>query len=137
MPAMPIPDVTDLRALPVGRCEDGVAVHDPAARNPPADRGRDRRGQGIVSVGPGPGACCPRWPPGWSASGRAIPKLMELAFGRALFDTYGRYAADPAEIADLLEEAVAEMQARAARFAGQAARPHPDRRVPVRGGPGR
>jgi S-DNA-T family DNA segregation ATPase FtsK/SpoIIIE len=47
------------------------------------------------------------------------PKLMELAFGRALFDTYGRYAADPAEIADLLEQAVAEMQQRAARFAGR------------------
>jgi S-DNA-T family DNA segregation ATPase FtsK/SpoIIIE len=47
------------------------------------------------------------------------PKLMELAFGRALFDRYGRYAADPADIAALLEEAVADMQARAARFAGK------------------
>ena len=47
------------------------------------------------------------------------PKLMELAFGRALFDAYGRYAADPADIADLLEDAVAGMQARAARFAGR------------------
>jgi DNA segregation ATPase FtsK/SpoIIIE, S-DNA-T family len=47
------------------------------------------------------------------------PKLMELAFGRALFDTYGRYAADPADIADLLEQAVTGMQARARRFAGQ------------------
>ncbi len=47
------------------------------------------------------------------------PKLMELAFGRALFDRYGRYAADPADIADLLEAAVADMQARAARFAGK------------------
>src|SRR5262249_35077104 len=47
------------------------------------------------------------------------PKLMELAFGRALFDRYGRYAADPAHIADLLEAAVSEMQARAARFAGR------------------
>ena len=35
------------------------------------------------------------------------PKLMELAFGRALFDAFGRYAADPADIADLLEAAVA------------------------------
>src|SRR5712691_1089986 len=47
------------------------------------------------------------------------PKLMELAFGRALFDRYGRYAADPADIAILLEDAVADMQARAARFAGK------------------
>src|SRR6266540_6937795 len=44
---------------------------------------------------------------------------MELAFGRSLFDRYGRYAADPADIAALLEEAVADMQARAARFAGR------------------
>ncbi len=47
------------------------------------------------------------------------PKLMELAFGRALFDRYGRYAADPADIADLLEAAVNDMQARARRFAGK------------------
>src|SRR6266498_1944799 len=47
------------------------------------------------------------------------PKLMELAFGRALFDRHGRYAADPADIAALLEDAVADMQARAARFAGK------------------
>jgi DNA segregation ATPase FtsK/SpoIIIE, S-DNA-T family len=47
------------------------------------------------------------------------PKLMELAFGRALFERYGRYAADPADIADLLEAAVSEMQARAALFAGK------------------
>jgi DNA segregation ATPase FtsK/SpoIIIE, S-DNA-T family len=47
------------------------------------------------------------------------PKLMELAFGRALFDRYGRYAADPADIAGLLEDAVTGMQARALRFAGK------------------
>jgi DNA segregation ATPase FtsK/SpoIIIE, S-DNA-T family len=47
------------------------------------------------------------------------PKLMELAFGRALFDWHGRYAANPADIADLLDAAVADMQARAARFAGK------------------
>ena len=48
----------------------------------------------------------------------ADPKLMELAFGRIIFDTHGDYAADPAAIADMLERAVADMQARAARFAG-------------------
>ena len=62
------------------------------------------------------------------------PKLMELAFGRDLFDRYGRYAADPADIAALLEDAVADMQDRAARFAGKPARPHPDARAPVHGG---
>ena len=47
------------------------------------------------------------------------PKLMELAFGRAMFETFGRYAADPADIADLLEADVKDMQDRAARFAGR------------------
>ena len=65
------------------------------------------------------------------------PKLMELAFGRGLFDRYGRYAADPADIADLLEAAVADMQERAARFAGKQRDHAPTPRVPVRGGPGR
>ena len=43
---------------------------------------------------------------------------MELAYGRAIFDTYGTYAAHPADIADMLDQAVADMQARAAAFAG-------------------
>ncbi len=48
----------------------------------------------------------------------ADPKLMELAFGRVIFDTHGKYAAEPAAIADMLDDAVADMQARAARNAG-------------------
>jgi hypothetical protein len=48
----------------------------------------------------------------------ADPKLMELAYGRIIFDTHGRYAADPESIVVMLEQAVADMQARAARFAG-------------------
>ena len=44
----------------------------------------------------------------------ADPKLMELAYGRVIFDTYGQYAADPVAIADMLDQAVADMQARAA-----------------------
>ncbi len=46
------------------------------------------------------------------------PKLMELAFGKPLFEAFGSYAADPADIAALLEADVADMQTRAARFAG-------------------
>jgi DNA segregation ATPase FtsK/SpoIIIE, S-DNA-T family len=48
----------------------------------------------------------------------ADPKLMELAYGRIIFDTHGQYAADPASVAAMLDQAVADMQARAARFAG-------------------
>jgi S-DNA-T family DNA segregation ATPase FtsK/SpoIIIE len=44
------------------------------------------------------------------------PKLMELSYGRALFGL--RYAATPADCAELLERAVQIMQQRAARFAG-------------------
>ena len=42
---------------------------------------------------------------------------MELV-GRIIFDTHGDYAADQAAIADMLDRAVADMQHRAARFAG-------------------
>jgi DNA segregation ATPase FtsK/SpoIIIE, S-DNA-T family len=49
----------------------------------------------------------------------ADPKLMELAYGRVIFETYGTYAADPAAIAAMLDQAVADMQDRAARFAGR------------------
>ena len=44
----------------------------------------------------------------------ADPKLMELAYGRIIFDTYGAYAADPDAIVAMLEAAVADMQVRAA-----------------------
>jgi S-DNA-T family DNA segregation ATPase FtsK/SpoIIIE len=49
----------------------------------------------------------------------ADPKLMELAYGRVIFEAYGVYAADPGAIAALLDQAVADMRARAARFAGR------------------
>jgi hypothetical protein len=35
---------------------------------------------------------------------------MELAYGRAVFDRYGRYAADPAAIVVMLEDAVTDMR---------------------------
>jgi S-DNA-T family DNA segregation ATPase FtsK/SpoIIIE len=47
------------------------------------------------------------------------PKLMELAFGRALFERYGAYACDPLAITVMLEQAVRDMQARAAKLAGK------------------
>jgi S-DNA-T family DNA segregation ATPase FtsK/SpoIIIE len=43
---------------------------------------------------------------------------MELAFGRAIFDRYGAYAASPAAVVLMLEQAVTDMQARAVAFAG-------------------
>jgi hypothetical protein len=45
--------------------------------------------------------------------------LMELAYGRASFERYGRYAATPEAIVAMLEDAVAQMQACATIFAGR------------------
>ena len=56
----------------------------------------------------------------------ADPKLMELAYGRAIFDRYGRYAATPEAIAPCSRSAVAAMQRPGAQLRGQAARAHPD-----------
>ena len=55
---------------------------------------------------------------------------MELAYGRAIFDRYGRYAADPDAIAAMLEDAVADMQDRAAQLAGSSATTRPPLSIP-------
>ena len=67
----------------------------------------------------------------------ADPKVMELAYGRAIFDTCGQYAADPAAIVAMLESAVTDMQARAAQLAGKQRDHTPTVEYPVRGGAGR
>jgi hypothetical protein len=36
----------------------------------------------------------------------ADPKLMELAYGRVIFESYGAYAASPAAIAAMLDQAL-------------------------------
>jgi DNA segregation ATPase FtsK/SpoIIIE, S-DNA-T family len=117
IPAFPVPGRVDLRALPVGRHEDGSlftirlhGTHLLIAGSTGAGKGSylwdlvramlSAMAAGLVQVH----AC--------------DPKLMELAFGRQLFERYGAYAADPAGIAALLEADVADMQDRAARFAG-------------------
>jgi S-DNA-T family DNA segregation ATPase FtsK/SpoIIIE len=118
IPALPIPAAVDLRALPVGRREDGqpwtVQVHGTHV---------------LIAGSTGAGkasllwsivrAMLPAMRAGLVRVWAADPKLMELAYGRVLFDTYGRYATSPAAILAMLEDAVAEMQARAAAFAGR------------------
>ena len=66
----------------------------------------------------------------------ADPKLMELAYGRVIFESYGSYAADPAAIAAMLDTAVADMQDRAGPVCRSAARAHPNCRGPVHGSAG-
>jgi S-DNA-T family DNA segregation ATPase FtsK/SpoIIIE len=120
IPALPVPDLAgvDLRALPVGYREDGqlftIRLH-----------GTHLLLAGATGAGKGSylwgliRAMLPAMAAGLVRVLACDPKLMELAFGRALFEAFGAYAADPARIADLLEAAVADMQDRAARFAGR------------------
>jgi DNA segregation ATPase FtsK/SpoIIIE, S-DNA-T family len=118
IPALPIPPVPDLRALPVGRCEDGAlftirlhGTHLLIAGSTGAGKGSYL--WGLVR------ALLPAMAAGVVRVHACDPKLMELAFGRVLFEKFGKYAADPADIAELLEADVADMQDRAARFAGR------------------
>jgi DNA segregation ATPase FtsK/SpoIIIE, S-DNA-T family len=118
IPALPISPEANLRALPVGRCEDGslftLRLHGTHLLIAGATgAGKGSYLWGLVR------ALLPAMAAGLVRVHAADPKLMELAFGRALFDRYGRYAADPADIAALLEADVADMQDRAARFAGK------------------
>ena len=136
IPALPIPATPDLKALPVGRREDGlpwlVRLHGTHVLIAGATgAGKASLLWGLVR------AMLPLMRDGLVRVLAADPKLMELAYGRVIFDTYGDYAADPAAIADMLDQAVADMQARAAPVRRTAARPHPDPRAPVHRGPGR
>jgi S-DNA-T family DNA segregation ATPase FtsK/SpoIIIE len=118
IPALPVPQAPDLRALPVGRREDGAVLCVRLHGTHVLIAGATGAGKGSWLWGL-IRAMLPAMATGLVRVLACDPKLMELAFGRALFDRYGRYAADPADIAALLEDAVADMQARAARFAGK------------------
>ena len=119
IPAFPIPLAAqvNLRALPVGRCEDGTVLRLRLHGTHLLIAGATGAGKGSYLWGL-VRAMLPLMAAGLVRVLACDPKLMELAFGRALFDRYGAYAADPADIADLLEHAVADMHERAARFAG-------------------
>jgi S-DNA-T family DNA segregation ATPase FtsK/SpoIIIE len=118
IPALPIPAHVKLRALTVGRREDGqpwlIRVHGTHV---------------LIAGATGAGKASLLWSivramlaamaAGLVRVWAADPKLMELAYGRAIFDRYGRYAADPEAIVVMLEDAVAAMQERAAKFAGK------------------
>jgi S-DNA-T family DNA segregation ATPase FtsK/SpoIIIE len=117
VPVCPIPVHPDLKALPVGRREDGlpwlVKLHGTHLLIAGATgAGKASLLWGLVR------AMFPLMRAGLVRVLAADPKLMELAFGRVIFETYGAYAADPVAVAAMLEAAVADMQARAVRFAG-------------------
>jgi S-DNA-T family DNA segregation ATPase FtsK/SpoIIIE len=118
IPALAITPRVDLRVLPVGRREDGlvwlVRVHGTHVLIAGATgAGKASLLWSIVR------ALLPAMMAGLVRVWAADPKLMELAYGRAIFDRYGRYAATPEAIVVMLEDAMAAMQARAAVFAGK------------------
>jgi S-DNA-T family DNA segregation ATPase FtsK/SpoIIIE len=118
IPALPVPARTDLRALPVGRREDGspwtVRLHGThLLLAGSTGAGKASLLWGLIR------AMLPALRQGLVKVLAADPKLMELAYGRALFDTYGTYAADPVAIVAMLEQAVAGMQDRATQLAGR------------------
>ena len=118
IPALAIPVRVDLRALPVGRREDGliwlVRVHGTHVLIAGATgAGKASLLWSIIR------ALLPAMVAGLVRVWAADPKLMELAYGRANFDRFGRYAATPDAIAAMLEDAVDAMQRRAALFAGK------------------
>jgi S-DNA-T family DNA segregation ATPase FtsK/SpoIIIE len=118
IPALPIVVHVDLRALAVGRREDGqvwlVRVHGTHVLIAGATgAGKASLLWSIVR------ALLPAMVAGLVQVWAADPKLMELAYGQAIFDRYGRYAATPEAIATMLEDAVDGMQRRAAMFAGK------------------
>jgi S-DNA-T family DNA segregation ATPase FtsK/SpoIIIE len=129
IPALPVPDRVDLKALPVGRREDGlpwlVRLHGTHVLVAGATgAGKASLLWGLVR------AMLPMMRAGLVRVLAADPKLMELAYGRVIFDTYGAYAAGPASIVAMLEDAVADMQARAAMFAGRQRDHTPTRQYP-------
>jgi S-DNA-T family DNA segregation ATPase FtsK/SpoIIIE len=118
VPALPIPSTPDLKALPVGRREDGaswlVKLHGTHVLIAGATgAGKASLLWGLVR------AMFPLMQSGLVRVLAADPKLMELAYGRVIFDSYGAYAADVTAIAAMLDRAVADMQDRARRFAGR------------------
>jgi DNA segregation ATPase FtsK/SpoIIIE, S-DNA-T family len=118
VPALPIPADPDLKALPVGRREDGlpwlVKLHGTHVLIAGATgAGKASLLWGLVR------AMFPLMQTGLVRILAADPKLMELAYGRVIFESYGAYAADPASIAAMLDQAVGDMQERARRFAGR------------------
>ena len=100
IPALPVPAVADLRALPVGRCEDGstftIRLHGTHLLIAGATgAGKGSYLWGLVR------AMLPAMVAGLVRVHACDPKLMELAFGQAMFERHGAYAADPGDIAEL------------------------------------
>ena len=115
LPALPIPDVASVGPVEIGRCEDGTPWRLNVHGTHVLVAGATGAGKGSIIWSTIRGLL-PAVRAGLVQVWALDPKRMELSFGRDLFGT--RYAANPADCADLLEAAVSVMQERADRFAG-------------------
>ncbi|TMQ94009.1 cell division protein FtsK [Actinomadura soli] len=134
IPALPIPDPAevDLSALPIGRQEDGSPWRLRLLGTHVLIAGATGAGKGSV-IWSVIRAVLP-WMLGGLVEVWAVdPKRMELSFGRALFERYGRYSSDPSGgMVALLEDAATDMNARANRFAGHTRSFTPSHEFPFR-----
>src|SRR5690606_22958013 len=113
--ALDVPAVPDLGALPVGLQEDGTPWRLRLHGTHVLVVGVTGAGKGSV-IWSAIRAMLPALEDGTAQVWAVDPKRMELSYGRSLFARY----ADRGEAAvALLEEAVAEMQDRAERYAGR------------------
>jgi S-DNA-T family DNA segregation ATPase FtsK/SpoIIIE len=115
IPALPIQDGTDLSGLPVGIRENGAAWLLRLLGTHVLIAGATGSGKGSV-IWSLLRALIPAIRGGWVKVWALDPKRMELSFGRALFDWYADQAT---AMVELLEQAVAEMHARAEQFGGR------------------
>ncbi|GGT10881.1 FtsK/SpoIIIE domain-containing protein [Nonomuraea spiralis] len=115
MPALPIPDEPSVGPVEIGKQEDGRPLRLKVHGTHVLIAGATGAGKGSFLWDTIRGLL-PAMRAGLAEVWALDPKLMELSFGRELFQ--GRYAADPSDCADLLDEAVSVMQKRASRFAG-------------------
>ncbi|MBB6174703.1 S-DNA-T family DNA segregation ATPase FtsK/SpoIIIE [Nocardiopsis mwathae] len=115
LPAPATADGVDLAALPMGLCEDGRAWRMRLHGTHVLVAGVTGSGKGSV-IWSAVRAMLPAIRAGLVRVWAVDPKRMELSYGRSLFH---RYADDGESVVALLEDAVAEMQERAERYAGR------------------
>ncbi|MFA1548801.1 FtsK/SpoIIIE domain-containing protein [Actinomadura chokoriensis] len=120
IPALPVPDGSDvdLSGVVIGRCEDGSPWRLRLLGTHVLIAGATGAGKGSV-IWSTIRALLPLMLAGLVEVWAVDPKRMELSFGRALFERYGRYSDDPkGGMVELLESAAEDMNARAEQFAG-------------------
>ncbi|MFC7381866.1 FtsK/SpoIIIE domain-containing protein [Sphaerisporangium rhizosphaerae] len=115
IPAVPIPETASVGPVEIGMCEDGSPYRLKVHGTHVLIAGATGAGKGSYLWSTVRGLL-PAMAAGLVELWALDPKRMELSYGRALFGP--RYAAPPAECADLLEAAVKVMQERADRYAG-------------------